>query len=115
MVEQPPSAPPTRFRPRRPHGFFGREGGASSGIYASLNCGLGSGDVRENALENRRRAMAALGASALNTAYQVHSATALVVTGAWPAGQPLRADAMVTRTPGLALGVLAADCAGSFC
>lgn len=93
------------------HGFFGREGGVSSGIYATLNCGLGSDDARENALENRRRAAAALGADSLNTLYQIHSPDVVHVTGPWPTGTPPRGDATVTRQHGVALGVLTADCA----
>ena len=91
------------------HGFFGRTGGISRGIYASLNCGLGSDDAAANVGENRRRASAALGASALNTLYQVHSATAVSVDAVWSTGP--QADAMVTKTRGIALGILSADCA----
>ena len=112
MADHPPFRTARALQmPGIAHGFFGREGGVSAGIYASLNCGLGSDDARENALENRRRAAAALGADSLNTLYQCHSSAALVVTGAWPTEQPPQADAMVTKTPGIALGVLAADCA----
>lgn len=92
------------------HGFFGREGGVSSGIYASLNCGLGSSDARENTIENRRRITATLGVDALVTPYQCHSADVVAVTEPW-SGLPPRADGMVTNRPGIALGVLAADCA----
>lgn len=92
------------------HGFFGRAGGTSSGIYASLNCGLGSSDERESVLENRRRAAAALPAKALVTVYQCHSADVRVVAEPWP-GEPPRTDAMVSVRPGIALGILAADCA----
>lgn len=94
------------------HGFFGREGGVSSGLYSSLNCGLGSKDERANVLENRDRVAQSLGTSGdrLLTCYQIHSADAVVVEKPWGAGGQPRADALVTRTPGLAIGALAADC-----
>jgi YfiH family protein len=94
------------------HGFFDRRGGVSEGIYASLNCGLGSKDVREHVVENRRRVGAHLGSSrgAVVTVYQVHSATALVIDQPFPAGAVPQADALVTRTRGLVIGALAADC-----
>jgi hypothetical protein len=111
MAEHPPLRTAGALAaPGIAHGFFGREGGVSGGLYASLNCGLGSQDRRENALENRRRAASALGVEALNTAYQHHSADVIVVTGPWTSAPP-RGDAMVTRVAGIALGVLAADCA----
>ncbi|MGZ6008012.1 MAG: peptidoglycan editing factor PgeF [Rhizomicrobium sp.] len=91
------------------HGFFGRSGGVSTGIYESLNCGPGSGDDPANITENRRRVREAMGAAALNTLYQIHSAVAVTVSAAWDAGP--EADAMVTKTPGIALGILTADCA----
>lgn len=93
------------------HGFFGRPGGVSKGVYAGLNCGPGSGDEREAVIENRRRAMEALGSPTLVTLYQVHSATAEIVTSAWEIGESPHADAMATNVPGLALGILTADCA----
>ena len=93
------------------HGFFTRAGGASEGLYASLNVGLGSGDDHNAVVENRARAAAAFGVQppALLTAYQIHSA--LAVTAAAPFGERPRADAVATRTPGLMCGALAADCA----
>lgn len=96
------------------HGFFTRQGGVSQGIYASLNCGHGSSDAPEAVSENRRRVAAALGQSdAANvlTLYQVHSATAVVVDRPLPRAALPKADALVTRTPGLVVGALAADCA----
>jgi YfiH family protein len=94
------------------HGFFGRQGGVSDGVYASLNCGPGSGDVRENVVENRSRVRAALGAdAALVTLYQIHSATAVTVAAPWQIGHGPEADAMATNCPGIALGILTADCA----
>lgn len=92
------------------HGFFTRRGGASSGIFAGLNCGNGSSDLAEVVRINRARVAAALGVApdALITINQVHSADA-VVLNAQPKPLP-RADAMVTATPGLALAILTADC-----
>ncbi len=97
------------LRPLR-HGFFTRRGGASSGIFAGLNCGAGSSDLREAVSINRDRVAEALGltAQALVGVHQVHSAD--VVTVQAPLGAPVRADAMVTAAPGLALSVLTADC-----
>ena len=98
--------------PGAAHGFFGRRGGVSTGIYASLNCGPGSGDVRDAVMENRTRAIATLGADTkLVTLYQVHSAEAIAVDQPWDIGANPRADGLVTRTPGIALGILTADCA----
>ena len=93
------------------HGFFTRHGGVSAGIYASLNCGIGSKDEPAAIRENRGRVTSHLGASNLASAYQVHGTTALVVSEPWPVGERPKADAMVTATPGIALGVLTADCA----
>jgi YfiH family protein len=96
------------------HGFFTRRGGVSEGMYASLNCGPGSSDKPEAVTENRRRVSAALGqpdGSRLLTLYQVHSATAVVVDSPMPREALPRADALVTRTPGLVVGALSADCA----
>ncbi|HEV2549339.1 MAG TPA: peptidoglycan editing factor PgeF [Stellaceae bacterium] len=95
------------------HGFFTRQGGVSEGIFASLNCGFGSSDDAAKVAENRVRAMAVLGLSGdrLATCYQVHSAEVVVVDRPWPRDQRPRADAMVTRTPEIALGILTADCA----
>jgi hypothetical protein len=94
------------------HGFFGRKGGVSSGIFTSLNCGPGSGDDRVNVIENRRRVADALapGASLL-TLYQIHSAEAVTVTEPWNIGEGPKADAMVTNVRGIGLGILTADCA----
>ena len=94
------------------HGFVGRRGGVSEGLYASLNVGLGSSDHREAVQENRRRAVAAVApGAALVTLHQVHSATVVHVNQPFfDDGRP-PADAMVTATPGLALGILTADCA----
>jgi len=93
------------------HGFFGRRGGVSEGIYASLNAGTGSNDKREHADENRRRIAAAFGAplTQLMGVHQVHSPDAVFVDAPWDGERP-HADALVTKTPGLVLSVLAADC-----
>jgi YfiH family protein len=92
------------------HGFFGRAGGASSGIFAGLNCGHGSSDQIEAVTINRARVAEYLGVApeALVGVQQVHSADVVVVRG--PGGAMPRADAMVTAVPGLALSVLTADC-----
>ncbi len=93
-----------------PHGFFTRAGGASSGVFLGLNCGLGSTDQRETVLINRARVAEALDVPAehLISVHQTHSADAIVVSA--PPSDAPRADAMVTNTPGLALGILTADC-----
>ena len=94
------------------HGFFGRQGGVSDGIYASLNCGPGSGDERAKVIENRRRAMETFApGTSLVTLYQIHSPDTVTVTDPWDIGAPPHADAMVTNRPHLALGILTADCA----
>ena len=95
------------------HGFFGRTGGVSSGIYESLNCGPGSSDDRGHVLENRRRARAALAdrECRIVTLYQIHSAEGVVVREPWEIGVAPKADAMATNVPGIVLGILTADCA----
>ncbi len=90
------------------HGFFTRQGGVSTGLYESLNTGFGSEDARTRVLENRDRVRQYLGATALATAHQTHS----TVTAFMDAPQEaIKADALVTKTSGLAIGALAADCA----
>jgi YfiH family protein len=95
------------------HGFFTRLGGVSEGPFASLNCGLGSGDSPHRVARNRAIAMDCLGlpADRLVTARQIHSATVVTVERPWRREEAPRADGLVTATPGIALGVLAADCA----
>lgn len=93
------------------HGFFGRGGGVSGGVYQSLNCGLGSGDDAACVRENRARVAQALGAGRLVTLHQVHSAECVVVRERWEDEARPRADALVTDVPGLMIGVLTADCA----
>jgi YfiH family protein len=92
------------------HGFFTREGGVSEGIYASLNCGVGSQDSPAAAHENRARVVRCLGGRTLVSAYQVHGTTVAVMDERPPAERP-KADGLVTATPGVAVGVLTADCA----
>ncbi len=94
-----------------PHGFLGRAGGLSKGIYAGLNVGLGSDDNRDVILQNRQRAKEAiLPGSELVTVHQVHSADVVTVTNAFPLEERPHVDAMVTDQPNLLLGILTADC-----
>lgn len=95
------------------HGFFGRRGGVSTGIFRSLNCGLGSQDEFAKVLENRKRVALALGGAAdrLVTLRQIHSAKAVTIDEPFEIGKVPEADAIVTKRPGLVLGVLGADCA----
>lgn len=95
------------------HGFFTRQGGVSVGVYASLNCGFGSNDNPAHVAENRAIASRALGLppEALVTAYQIHSAEVIVADDPWPPTRAPKADGIVTRTRGIALGILTADCA----
>lgn len=92
------------------HGFFTRRGGASSGVFAGLNCGQGSTDQAEIVAINRSRVAEAMGVAAdhLLGVHQVHSATAISVDA--PLAEKPRADALVTATHGIALSVLSADC-----
>lgn len=95
------------------HGFFGRAGGVSTGLYASLNCGFGSSDDPARVAENRRRALARLEpkADTLLTGYQVHGADIAIVEAPWTRESLPKVDGMVTARPGIALGILSADCA----
>jgi YfiH family protein len=94
-----------------PHGFLGRRGGVSQGECAGLNVGLGSEDDPEAIQRNRRLAVEAVAPGArLVTVYQVHSPDAVAVTEPFPDDTRPHADAMVTDRPGLALGILTADC-----
>lgn len=92
------------------HGFFTREAGVSTGIYASLNCGLGSSDDRAAVIENRSRVARALGFDTVASPYQVHSPDVAVVEQPWEPGAGPKADAVVTRNRGFAIGVGIADC-----
>ena len=98
--------------PRVRHAFFSREGGVSSGIYAALNGGVGSHDNPQHVAENRRRMAEQLRVSpeCLLTAFQIHSPDVAVATTPWDTATRPKADAIVTRIPGLAIGVTAADC-----
>lgn len=95
------------------HGFFTRNGGVSEGPFASLNCSLSGADAREAVLENRARVARAIGAepSSLMGATQVHGIAVAQVDAPWLPGAGPRADAMITNRPGLALGIVTADCA----
>jgi len=95
------------------HGFFTRGGGVSEGIYASLNCGMGSNDDRDAVLENRGRVCDHLGSEAREvlTVHQCHSAIAVRADGLLEHDALPKADAIVTTTRGLVIGALAADCA----
>jgi YfiH family protein len=94
------------------HGFFTRAGGVSRGVYASLNGGIGSNDQPDHVAENRARMAAAVGVRPENflTAYQIHSPDVVTVVEPWPNENRPRVDGMVTKVPGIALGVSTADC-----
>ncbi len=112
MTNAPPYlVSPNLDLPGVTHGFFTRAGGVSNPPYDSLNTGPGSGDAPSDVKKNRSRCASALGVTADNllTGYQTHSSDVMHVTQPWKAGAA-KVDALVTNTPGLALGVLAADC-----
>ncbi len=94
------------------HTFFSREGGVSEGIYAGLNGGVGSGDDPEHVAENRRRMAAALRVppDRFLTVFQIHSPDVVVASMPWDTATRPKADAIVSSTEGLAIGVTAADC-----
>ena len=95
------------------HAFFTRQGGVSEGVFSSLNCGFGSRDDAERVEQNRAIAVSRLGVPAdrLVSCHQVHGSLAITVEEPWQRRANSRADGMVTRMPGIALGILAADCA----
>ena len=95
------------------HAFFTREGGVSGGLYQSLNCGFGSDDNPADVAENRSRVCGALDvpAKALVTPYQVHGTNVVVVEQPWSHDAAPKADGLATCVPGIALGILTADCA----
>ncbi|MCX2561819.1 peptidoglycan editing factor PgeF [Acetobacter farinalis] len=95
------------------HGFFTREGGVSTGPYASLNCSTRSGDDPAHLAENRRRVADTLGVAPekLLGVTQIHCPRVITVKAPWAPGEGEQADAMVTRLPDVALGVITADCA----
>lgn len=94
------------------HGFFTRAGGHSTGLFSSLNCGLGSGDDPDLVMMNRNAVARALGVAEgqVVTAHQVHSAEAVEVKAPWPVDQRPKVDGLVSRSKGIAIGVLTADC-----
>ncbi|MES2019985.1 MAG: peptidoglycan editing factor PgeF [Pseudomonadota bacterium] len=94
------------------HGFLGRIGGVSTGVHAGLNVGIGSDDDAAAVIENRARAVAAVQPGArLLSPYQVHSADCVTVATPFADDARPHADALVTDRPGLALGIVTADCA----
>ncbi|WP_296679367.1 peptidoglycan editing factor PgeF [Novosphingobium sp.] len=94
------------------HGFLGRQGGVSLGVVAGLNVGLGAGDDDRAVQRNRALAVKAVSpGSRLATVYQVHSADCVLASAPWSDAERPRADALVTATPGVLLGVVTADCA----
>jgi purine-nucleoside/S-methyl-5'-thioadenosine phosphorylase / adenosine deaminase len=98
--------------PRIRHGFFTRSGGVSEGVYATLNGGVGSSDGPDKVAENRARMAEALGVAPDHflTPYQIHSPDVVIAERPWTPEDRPRADAVVTRTPMLAIGVSTADC-----
>lgn len=109
MIQHPTLSALDKIR----HGFFTRRDGFSTGLYESRNCGFGSDDEAENVARNRAACMARLSGEApdLVTVHQTHSADVAVVETPWPHADAPRADALVTDRPGIALGILTADCA----
>jgi YfiH family protein len=100
-----------RSKGRIRHGFFTRQGGVSRGIYEGLNVGVGSSDAVEHVMENRTRVAGwfTRPLESLATVHQIHSPDVIVVDGSYDGERP-KADALVTASPGVVLGVLAADC-----
>lgn len=94
------------------HGFFGRQGGVSKGVYNALNCGPGSDDLIENVRRNLEIVAeeAGIDPGSILLMHQVHGATCLKVEEPWSIHDRPAADALVTDKPGLGLGVLTADC-----
>ena len=95
------------------HGFFERNGGASKGLYASLNCGLGSDDNKELVLQNRSQVASRLNLTAeqLTNVHQYHSPDIVTVSEPWDVADAPKADGMVTNVSNIGLGILTADCA----
>ena len=94
------------------HAFFTRRGGVSTGLYESLNGGVGSRDEALAVAVNRARMAAALGVAPdrLAIPYQVHSPDVLAIEAPFAPGARPRCDGLATATLGLALGVTGADC-----
>ncbi len=111
MIAPPSAAAPVLTLPGIRHGFFGRRGGTSSGVYNSLNCGPGSRDQPAAVTENRARVARTLSAAHLLSLHQTHGIDVVMAREPWDTNNRPHADAMVTDRPGLALGTLAADCA----
>jgi len=111
MMIHPPfkTAPELSTLDRVRHGFFGTRGGVSEGLYASLNLGPGSDDKAQNIRTNRQHVCQAMQAEHLLSCFQVHGCDVVCATEPWST-RP-KADAMVTKTPGLGLCILTADCA----
>jgi YfiH family protein len=108
MLQSPALSAPAAIR----HGFFTRTGGVSTGCYESLNAGIGSNDAPAHVAENRARMAAAVGVlpDRLISAYQIHSPVVVTVNKPWDVNARPKADAIVTRTSGLAIAVSTADC-----
>jgi len=108
----PVHCPALAAQPGIRHGFFTRNGGASSGFYDSLNCAYGTGDDTAHVAENLRRITETLGTAPHNLCkpHQIHSAIVATATEGWPRESAPEADAVVTNIPGLALGITTADC-----
>src|SRR5882762_4062350 len=108
MIQSPSLSAHSNIR----HAFFTRAGGVSQGIYESLNGGIGSNDAPDKVAENRARMAAALGVPRKHfvTCFQIHSPDVIVAEAPWTRENSPRADAIVTRVPGLAVGVGTADC-----
>ncbi len=92
------------------HGFFTRNGGASSGLYGSNNCAFGSNDNRDDVARNRDLCAQRLNAARLVTVHQRHTADVVTVEKPWSWNENPVADALVTALPGIAVGILTADC-----
>ena len=107
-----PSSPLLSAIPGLRHAFFTRDGGVSSGLYESLNGGIGSNDDPAHVAENRRRMAEQIGVTPEHflSVHQTHSPDVIVATGPWQTPSRPLADAIVTRTEGLAIGATAADC-----
>jgi hypothetical protein len=113
MMQEPEALTAANLKAERcAHRFFTRRGGVSTGVYESLNGGVGSNDAPDAVRENRRRMAHAMGVAPerLLIPYQIHSAEALVMRAPWPADERPRCDALVTDVPDLAIGVTGADC-----
>lgn len=95
------------------HGFFTRHGGGSAGLYTSNNCAFGSHDSAEKVASNRAACAAALLVAPTNlvTVKQRHTPDVVVVEQPWTWHDAPVADALVTKRPGVAVGILTADCA----